>query len=96
MLTCIELVPFSVFFHYAYTVKPYILPKTSNQGSGSYVPFAKHSQAEPIPEYPKTEAYQGGFLGVRAWVSVISPMEVLRGIAFAFRMAKELKGRPVM
>lgn len=100
MLTCIEMVPFSVFFHYAYTVKPYILPKSSHQGATQYIPLTKQprseSQGEPMPEEPAIRSYQAGPLGVRAWIAVISPMEVLRGIAFAFKMAKELKGRPVM
>lgn len=60
------MVPFALFFPYAYSVSPYL-------SVDSYHP------------------YQGGFLGVNAWIGLFNPMEILRATAFAFGMAAELR-----
>jgi hypothetical protein len=68
MVVCVQMVPLSLFFHYAYTVRPYIIPKAATARS-----------------------YQGGFLGINAWLVMWNPMETLKAIAFAFNMASVMR-----
>lgn len=97
MVVCIEMIPFSIFFWYAYSFRPYLLSNsrpllaaetadTSYQGKLGREDF----------EYPTNGlTYQGGFLGIRAWIEAFNPMDVLRAIAFAFSMASRRKQEPV-
>jgi hypothetical protein len=67
LLICIQNVPLAIFFYYAYTCTPYILPTGTTD--------AKHPR------------YKGGFCGWKAWLAILNPGEVFRGILFTFRMA---------
>lgn len=69
IVNCLILVPFSVFFHYAYDVGPYIIDRKS------------------IPEHgePQYLHYQGGFLGIRAFLGMLNPSELLGAIARVFK-----------
>lgn len=104
MLTCIEMVPFSIFFHYAYDVKPYLISSTRPLCPSTMTnPHAQYDDSKPAlsPMLRTTDAdsdyvteglrYQDGFLGYRAWISLFNPMEIIRGMMFAFRMASELR-----
>jgi Organic solute transporter Ostalpha len=77
LVTCVEMVPFSIFFHYAYAYRSYIIrPRsvsTSESNAGRHIP----------------QNYQGGFLGLRAWLVMWNPKEILDAIAFAFRVTAE-------
>ena len=64
----------SVFFHYAYTYRPYVLNSPSSHGSG-----------KPAPLYKPT-SYQGGFLGYRALLLAMSPLEVIEAQIFALKL----------
>lgn len=72
MVNCLILVPFSVFFHYAYSVGPYIVDRHRGpeRGESRYLD------------------YQGGFLGVRAFLGMVNPSEILGAIAFMFTMRR--------
>lgn len=73
IVNCLILVPFSVFFHYAYSVGPYIISSDRHGGEPGHHPEVR---------------YQGGFLGVRAFARMLDPRELLGAIGFMFRMKK--------
>ncbi|KAH8665420.1 organic solute transporter Ostalpha-domain-containing protein [Ilyonectria robusta] len=62
MLTCLEMVPLSLFFLYAYSWNPYLLHNVQ------------------IETQDQSCRYHGGFLGVRAWVSILNPKEIFDAI----------------
>ncbi|KAF4628367.1 hypothetical protein G7Y89_g9782 [Cudoniella acicularis] len=78
LIICLQNILIAIFFIYAYPYTPYIIPahSTSVAEAGGYAGAGR----------PR---YQGGFLGWRAWVSVFNPMEVARGVKFAFTMASQ-------
>ena len=82
MLTCIEMVPISFFFYFAYPFSPYSL-----NSSKILLPPAESKIAAPAP----VSSYQGGFLGIRAYLAALNPMEILQGIMFALKMATEYR-----
>jgi hypothetical protein len=67
LIICIQNVPLAIFFSYAYTCKPYVLPTETTAG-----------------EHPR---YKGGFCGWKAWLAILNPGEVFRGLLFTFKMA---------
>jgi len=82
MIICLETVPLSIFFHYAYSVRPYIITR----GSTSV------NQSDLGKSYPiESQSYQGGFLGFNAMLAMLNPTETLRVIRFAFQMASEMR-----
>lgn len=66
------MVPFSIFFHYAYSVSPYVLDRP-------------HSEAHGAQRRPH---YRGGPLGIRAFADMFDPGELLGAVASVFRMGK--------
>lgn len=100
MVMALLTVPFSIFFHFAYDVKPYYLENTgkhmplaqadlesgsTGSGTGSPAPPAK-----PAGPYTAVGAagtrYQGGFLGIWAWLGMLNPSELISGFIFGFTM----------
>lgn len=75
IVNCLIMVPFSIFFHYAYDVGPYIIGGRRRHAEGGH--FTQHS-------YP--QHYQGGFLGIRAFAGMVNPHELLGAIGFVFKM----------
>ena len=86
MLICIQMVPISLFFHFAYSHRPYCL-----DGKHTPVPLKESKLAAPTP----ISSYQGGFLGFRAILMAADPREVFQAFFFAFRMATELRQHEV-
>ncbi|KAJ5526559.1 hypothetical protein N7513_010718 [Penicillium frequentans] len=92
LVICLQMVPFSIFFHYAYNVEPYKLthgsqcydPKVQESGAGNY---------QTPSEVSISHGYEGGPLGVRAWIGLFNPMEILRAIKFGLDMAQEVGNR---
>ncbi|KAF9871477.1 duf300 domain-containing protein [Colletotrichum karsti] len=78
MLICIEMFPLSIFFHYAYSYRPYVI------GSGrSRRPIAGDLEAyEP-------QTYSGGPLGFWALIELWNPMEIVEAIRFGLHMKAE-------
>lgn len=73
LLSCIEMVPISAFIAWAYSVQPYLLGRSVDiEGSSGHA---------DIPR-----SYQGGFLGIRAFLAMLNPRETVEGIIFAFYM----------
>ena len=82
MIVCFEMVLFSVFFHWAYSYHPYVITD-SNRGAQKII------DEEGNAQFTAPLSYQGGFGGWRALLIFESPMEVNRGILFAFKMGAE-------
>lgn len=82
IVNCLIMVPFSIFFHYAYDVGPYIIGRRRHH--------PEHGATSQY--YP--QHYQGGFLGIRAFAGMMDPRELLGAIGFVFKMgpAKPKKG----
>ncbi len=74
LLTCVEMVPLSLVFVWAYSCSPYKI-------QGVMVAVGEEGWQKPVQR-----KYQGGALGLGAWAGMWNPMETLRGIAFAFNM----------
>ncbi|OBT79627.1 hypothetical protein VF21_01365 [Pseudogymnoascus sp. 05NY08] len=73
LLSCLEMVPISLLVIWAYPVAPY-----------KYGPAGEACEREPGETYPRT--YQGGFLGVRAFIDVVNPVETAKGVVIAFQL----------
>ncbi|KAJ9148694.1 hypothetical protein NKR23_g5001 [Pleurostoma richardsiae] len=80
MITCIEMVPFSVFFHYAYSATPFLIPSSDPES------------VEPMAGGVRPH-YQGGPLGVSAWLAFLNPSEIIQAVIFAFRMPSRARER---
>lgn len=114
MLVCIEMVPFSIFFHWAYDVAAYDLSKAGPlplsdiaSGSGSsrtsveegYAGYEPQSHlVQPMKQSNQgnnsrynngSGAYHGGPLGIKAWVGLFDPREIIHAIQFSFVMRSE-------
>jgi len=88
MLICLEMVPLSLFFLYAYTWRPYII------GSPHQLAAVAHRDENDYYHHP--QSYVGGPLGIRALIEMWNPMEILEAIRFGFRMEVERRrGRVV-
>jgi len=77
LIVCLEMVPFALFFHYAYSYRPYVIRHDVGAESGEGLTYV--------------QSYQGGPLGVRAWLAALSPKELLHAIAFAFKNWEETR-----
>lgn len=73
VVNCLIMVPFSVFFHYAYDVRPYLIDRHLESG---------RSESHHV-------RYQGGLLGMRAFAGMLDPGEILGAIGFVFKMGKQ-------
>ncbi|KAI1849666.1 hypothetical protein JX266_004615 [Neoarthrinium moseri] len=81
LLTSCELVIFSVFFHFAYSVTPYRVNSPSHE-----VPSFRDDR-----EHVGGTAYrQGGVLGCQAWIAMCNPKEFLAAVKFVFSMHSAL------
>ncbi|KAK5053934.1 hypothetical protein LTR84_001896 [Exophiala bonariae] len=108
MLVCIEMVPFAIFFHYAYDVaaydvsKPRPLPLSditsrSSADCEAYSGLVNSTQQSGFGKDNRYNAdagaYHGGPLGVKAWASLLDPREIIHAILFSFVMRSEAKKR---
>jgi hypothetical protein len=58
------------------------------------VPFALFfPYSYRVSPYINAGPYKGGFLGARAWLGVLNPMEILHAIKFAFDMATQFRSK---
>lgn len=93
MIICIQMIPFAFFFNYAYSTKPYRV----NGGS------ARHGNSQEYLAVEETEAgrtyksrqYQGGPLGIYAWLAFCNALEFFREITSTYRMFREGRMRMV-
>lgn len=80
IVNCLIMVPFSIFFHYAYDVGPYVIGRHSPE----------HGTAPGTSQY-HPQHYQGGPLGIRAFAGMMNPGELLGAIGFVFKMGPRKK-----
>lgn len=97
MVMALLTVPFSIFFHFAYDVKPYYLENTAR-----HVPIAHSTDLESGPDPPggggsgkpavyttlgaAVTSYMGGPLGIWAWLGMLNPGELISGFVFGLTM----------
>lgn len=81
LLVSCELVIFSVFFHFAYSVTPYRLTSYSHKPLS---PIASDDHAV------EGGSYHGGPLGIRAWFFMLNPAEIISAFIFTLNMRKEV------
>ncbi|KAK8054963.1 hypothetical protein PG993_000190 [Apiospora rasikravindrae] len=85
-------VPFSVFFHHAYSVSPYYLERAS-----LHKPLADaetgYDAAADNGVNPVGTRYQGGPLGVWAWAGIFNPSEFVAGLRFGLKMRSNTQRR---
>lgn len=86
MVNCLVMVPFSLFFHYAYDVGPYIIDRRGLGAQGGPPSSSHAAEAGVQPAEDEYLQYQGGFMGVRAFAGMLNPSEFFGAIAFAFAM----------
>jgi subtilase family serine protease len=72
IITCLIMVPHSGFFHYAYSVKPYVISPVASSETYSFL--------QP------TKMYQGGIMSIKAWARALNPLETLQAIIFGFKV----------
>jgi hypothetical protein len=87
MLICIQMVPFAFFFLYAYSTKPYRV----NGGSpryGNAQEYLAVEETEARRTY-KPRQYQGGPLGIYAWLAFFNALEFFREITSTYSMFRE-------
>ncbi|KAJ5984242.1 hypothetical protein N7481_006341 [Penicillium waksmanii] len=92
LLICLQMVPFAFLFYYAYSVKPY---KTSNarvKHSSDSQQYLAVVDSETGGHYIKR--YQGGPLGVFAWLALFNPVDFFRDIKSAFDMIHNARTGP--
>ena len=83
MVTCIIMVPLSVFFPFAYPSRPY------------YISRCAAPTEDAAAELLTPKLYHGGLLGWRAWVASMNPLETWKAILFGFSIAlKDRKRSP--
>jgi hypothetical protein len=79
LIMCIQLVPIACFFHYAYGIGPYRLSSTAQADNHDY-------SVVGVDGVKLQKSYQGGFLGIRAWLMMCNPFEIAREIKDTFKM----------
>lgn len=80
LMTCLEMVPISIFFHFAYSVRPYIIHSSSTSSNCTEVGDCSEVQ---------NQRYHGGVFGFKAWIAMCNPTETLKAISLAVKMAWE-------
>ncbi|PYH90706.1 hypothetical protein BO71DRAFT_401974 [Aspergillus ellipticus CBS 707.79] len=80
MIICIQMVPLACFFHFAYSVTPYS-GISKGTFSSSYQPVADF-------EVKKPTKYQGGPLGINAWLLFLNPLDFVREIQYPLALLR--------
>ncbi|KAK5287023.1 hypothetical protein LTR14_009440 [Exophiala xenobiotica] len=91
MLVCIQMVPFSIFFHWAYDAGAQPKPAPDAQSAMQQQQQQQQYDNNHLPEHELSGGYYGGPVGVRALLTIFNPMEVVRAISFGFSMRSESK-----
>jgi hypothetical protein len=85
LLSCLEMVPICLVV-WAYPVSPYYINPRNSRESESYL---HDTDASP-------QSYQGGYLSLKAFLSVWNPSETIRGSVFAFKIVtKQVPARSI-
>ncbi|KAK7923756.1 hypothetical protein PG985_007827 [Apiospora marii] len=84
-------VPFSIFFHHAYSVSPYYLERASQHKPLADMETGCAAAANGVN--PVGTRYQGGPLGVWAWAGIFNPSEFIAGLRFGLKMGSNTRRR---
>ncbi|OKP13130.1 hypothetical protein PENSUB_1230 [Penicillium subrubescens] len=87
MLICIQMVPFAFFFLFAYSTKPYRVDG-GNLRYGNAQEYLAVEETEAGRTY-KPRQYQGGPLGIYAWLAFFNALEFFREITSTYSMFRE-------
>ncbi|KAK7968814.1 hypothetical protein PG988_007887 [Apiospora saccharicola] len=85
-------VPFSIFFHHAYSVSPYYLERASLHKPLAAIDAEETGYASNGVN-PVGTHYQGGPLGVWAFAGIFNPSEFIAGLRFGFQMRSKTSRR---
>ncbi|PSR83901.1 organic solute transporter Ostalpha-domain-containing protein [Coniella lustricola] len=101
LITALLAVPFSVLFHFAYNVEPYYLqnvdanaPLTVREATTTTTATTTTATTTTATTITTTihttttaeSSYHGGPLGIRAWMGVLDPSELLSGLKLGVTM----------
>lgn len=86
LITCVILVPLSLFFFYAYPWAPYLLHRQRFDHQQAAVETGYTPQAQSQSQQYSPSSYQGGPLGISAWLDMLNPSDILQAISLALRM----------
>jgi hypothetical protein len=93
MIICIQMVPFAFFFNYAYSTKPYRVSSSSARYDNSMEYLAVEENETGRSYQPRQ--YQGGPLGIYAWLAFCNALEFFREITSTYHMFREGRMRMV-
>lgn len=86
LIICLQVVPFAFFFYYAYSLKQYTtLNVKGDSDSQQYLAVSSETGS------PGAKRYQGGPLGIYAWLALFNPGELSRDIKSTFNMFRDSK-----
>ena len=89
MITCVQMVPFSLLFLYAYKTEPYQLSRSISFNN----PQQYHTEYDIENErFHQEKRYQGGTLGLYAWLAFFNALELAREVKSTFYMTR---GTPI-
>ncbi|CRG91698.1 hypothetical protein PISL3812_08749 [Talaromyces islandicus] len=87
LIICLQVVPFAFFFHFAYSLKPYTTLNVKRvSDSQQYL-----TEIDSETGSPHVKRYQGGPLGIHAWLALFNPVEFFRDIKSTFNMFRDTK-----
>ncbi|KAJ5504776.1 hypothetical protein N7463_007650 [Penicillium fimorum] len=81
LIICLQVVPFAFLFYYAYSIKPYTTLNVNCTSNLQYLAVVDSETGST-----RVKRYQGGPLGVYAWLALFNPGELFRDIKSTFNM----------
>jgi hypothetical protein len=82
LIICLQVVPFAFLFYHAYSIKPYTKMNVKRSGGSQQYLAVVDSETGG----PRVKRYQGGPLGVNAWLALFNPGELFRDIKNTYKM----------
>lgn len=92
LIICLQVVPFAFLFYHAYSIKPYTKMNVKRSGDSQQYLAVVDSETGG----PRVKRYQGGPLGVNAWIALFNPGELFRDIRSTYKMFHASKTEPTM
>ncbi|KAL3474446.1 organic solute transporter Ostalpha-domain-containing protein [Aspergillus californicus] len=86
LIICLQVVPFAFLFYYAYSIKPYTTFDVRSTSDPQFL-----SVADSETGSPRVKRYQGGPLGIHAWVALFNPGELFGNVKMTFNMFRDAK-----
>ncbi|KAJ5987764.1 hypothetical protein N7481_002974 [Penicillium waksmanii] len=82
LIICLQVVPFAFLFYHAYSIKSYTKMNVKRSGdSQQYLAVVNGETGRP-----RVKRYQGGPLGIYAWLALFNPGELFRDIKSTYKM----------